>query len=134
MIDFLSQAKSICEDYEKEISLMRKKIKERETFKELQISESTEDTKHFISGSSTNYFISKLAEISKEASPDFNMLNMVYSDKIQELFLENDKLQTIIKQHNDQGDKIKQLEAKVEELKFNIKDKESYIESMNGHI
>jgi len=73
-----------------------------------------------------------MAEISKEASPDFNMLNQVYSEKIQELFMENDKLENVIREHKSQTDKIAELEKIIEELKFKVKDKEVYIENMNG--
>jgi hypothetical protein len=83
-------------------------------------------------GNYQSYFIRKMSEFSKEASPDFNMLNQIYSDKIQELFLENEKLNNIICEHKSQIDKIKELEKINEENKFKIKDKEVYIENMNG--
>jgi len=134
MIDFLSQAKTMCEDYEKEIALLRYKLSSQTNFNKLQISENNVDNNISFIASSSNYFIKKLLEISKEASPDFNMLNAVYSDKITELFLENEKLETQIKSSIDQQDKIKESEKTIEDLKFKVKDKEIYIENMNGNF
>jgi hypothetical protein len=155
--EFLSQAKSMCDDYEKEIELLRSKINESninsnnnqsnniniqtnkmKTFDAnlLQISneENKKETKFEIIGNCNNYFIMKMSEISKEASPDFNMLNQIYSEKIQELFMENDNLNNTIKDHKSQKEKIKELQKTNEEIKYKLKDKEIYIENMNGNI
>lgn len=135
MIDFLSQAKAMCEDYEREIALLRNKLKENSKFSQLEISETNNENNFSICGVSvSNHFIKKLEDISKDASPDFNTLNGVYSDKITELFLENEKLEIKMKEFTNQGDKIKELEKTIEDLKFKVKDKEVYIENMNGNI
>lgn len=60
------------------------------------------------------------------------MLNTVYSEKITELFLENEKLENNLKSYNDQADKISELQTIIEDLKFQVKDKEIYIQNMNG--
>lgn len=83
-------------------------------------------------GLTNNYFISKLETLSKEGSPDFTMLNTIYSEKITELFLENEKLENNLKSYNDQADKISELKIIIEDLKFQVKDKEIYIQNMNG--
>ena len=92
------------------------------------------ETRFEFIGNCTSYFIRKMSELSKEASPDFNMLNQVYSEKIQELFLENEKLINVINEHKSQTDKINELQKLNEENIFKIKDKDVYIENMNGKI
>ncbi len=132
VIEFLSQAKVMCEDYEREIALLGNKLNEGTKFKNLQIMKINEESCFNIFGSCSNYFVKKLEDISKEASPDFNMLNSVYSDKITELFLENEKLENKMKGMTNKEDKINDLEKTIEELKFKVKDKEVYIDNMNG--
>lgn len=122
----------MCEDYEREIALLRNKLKESEKFTNLKITESNEESNFNIVCCSSNYFVKKLEEISKEASPDFNMLNSVYSDKITELFLENEKLENKMKEFTSQDDKVKELEKKIDDLLFKVKDKQIYIDNMNG--
>jgi len=97
LIDFLSQAKTICDDYEKVICFLRNKLKECSSFNNLSVSESQPETNFLIDVSISNYFIKKLEEISKNATPDFNVLNTVYSEKITELFFENEKLDSQLK-------------------------------------
>lgn len=134
ILDFLSQAKSICDDYEKEIELLRRKITDSKKFNcnILRIANEENKISYEAITDTKDNFIDKLTELSKEATPDFNMLNQVYSEKIQELFVENEKLNIKIKSHNSEEDKIKDLEKEIEELKFKVKDKEVYIENMNG--
>lgn len=124
----------MCEDYEREIALLRNKLKENAKFNELKISSESKEAENsfYVYGSVSNYFLKKLEEISKDASPDFNMLNSVYSEKITELFLENEKLENQMKGFTSQDDKIKELEKAIEDLKFKVKDKEVYVENMNG--
>lgn len=122
----------MCEDYEKEITLLRNKIKEKESFNNLKITETIPETNIFYAGLTSNYFIKKLEEISKDATPDFNALNCVYSEKITELFLENEKLESQLKNVISKEDKLKELEKTIEDLKLKVKDKEGYIDQMNG--
>jgi hypothetical protein len=132
MIDFISRAKVMCEDYEREIALLRNKLKESVKFCSLKISEKNDERNIYINGIVSNYFVRKLEEISKHASPDFNMLNSVYSDKITELFLENEQLENKMKEFTIQDDQIKEFEKTIEDLKFAVNDKDIYIENMNG--
>jgi len=132
LIDFLSQAKTICDDYEKEICFLRNKLKECSSFNNLSVSESQPETNFLIDVSISNYFIKKLEEISKNATPDFNVLNTVYSEKITELFFENEKLDSQLKAFDRQEDKIKELEKTIDKLNLKVKDKEAYIDQMNG--
>lgn len=131
---FLKETSSLCENYEKEIELLRHKLEEKKMFNNLEISPGldTDNESYFeILSNPKDVFMKGMGKITS-GNPDFGEITTIYNEKIAELFDENEKLQVTLKNMKNMEKENANYEKKIKSLNDIIIDKEKSIANING--